>query len=443
MIKLSQPMEEAIRFSLSSGELDAKPNTLAALVRRGLAAERTTRTETGHMIARHYLTPAGMEVRTALREEIEAAAAKRRPAAPVADAPADGFDMANLTPDQIKIMETNIGRVPEVVRAAQDVGGTALVAFNGASSHHARIHQVTYYREGTAILGADVDPAAYSSAVCNANDTMRENGFPYMSAEWFGCFDPSYECMRVENATVRDRAAFYAAQDAETATCEHGNDGSTECAPCLAWDDAPAQTHVIRFVGMERTMCGEPVRQSMGTLRVSVDPTDATCPDCIAQEAQEAARDAYDGPTDDETHAAILAALTAAERHLDAAPGKEEHARAHARETGVYPRTLADGRTVWACCESSIGVPCQHRTGREPGDLSLIMEPCRTDRSKVTVWIMGAGESRSMTIRRGPDESLRAALWAHGHGFRPETRRGGKVAWQRHETLRLARLDVI
>lgn len=25
-----------------------------------------------------------------------------------------------------------------------------------------------------------------------------------------------------------------------------------------------------------------------------------------------------------------------------------------------YPRTRPDGRTVWACCESSIGPKCQH-----------------------------------------------------------------------------------
>lgn len=30
-----------------------------------------------------------------------------------------------------------------------------------------------------------------------------------------------------------------------------------------------------------------------------------------------------------------------------------------------WPRTI-DGRTVWACCVSTIGPPCQHRAGDDP-----------------------------------------------------------------------------
>jgi hypothetical protein len=29
----------------------------------------------------------------------------------------------------------------------------------------------------------------------------------------------------------------------------------------------------------------------------------------------------------------------------------------------TYPRITEDGRTVWACCESSIGPDCQHKAG--------------------------------------------------------------------------------
>ena len=29
-----------------------------------------------------------------------------------------------------------------------------------------------------------------------------------------------------------------------------------------------------------------------------------------------------------------------------------------------YPRVTDDGRTVWACCESSIGPDCPHKTAR-------------------------------------------------------------------------------
>lgn len=29
--------------------------------------------------------------------------------------------------------------------------------------------------------------------------------------------------------------------------------------------------------------------------------------------------------------------------------------------TATYPRTNEHGDVVWACCESSIGQPCQHR----------------------------------------------------------------------------------
>lgn len=305
-------------------------------------------------------------------------------AAPV-EPTADVFDMTNLTDAQTAVMETNIGRVPEVIKAAKDVGGTALVAFDGASSHAARVHQVTYYREGTATLGADIDPAAYSSAVCNANDTAREEGSPYMSAAWFSCFDSSYVFMREENESARQRAAWEVESEAE------------QNATYAAMLDA---THVIKFVGMDVTMCSEKVQRAVygeDTLRVSVDPSDATCQECIAQEAALAALDAAPEPSDDEMHRIALdAALTAAERRmetpLDRAPAP---VHAHAYTTGA--------------------------DGAETPVLTLT----QTARGRVLVSV---GEhSREFADNRAI--KLHAAMWAHSVGFQPVKGRGFK--WHR------------
>lgn len=34
------------------------------------------------------------------------------------------------------------------------------------------------------------------------------------------------------------------------------------------------------------------------------------------------------------------------------------------KDEATYPRTAADGSTIWACCVSSIGPICQHREAR-------------------------------------------------------------------------------
>lgn len=231
---------------------------------------------------------------------------------------------------------------------------------------------------------------------------------------------------RVEDAAAQrvtelDPAAWVARY--ATSTCEHGNDGSTECALCIAWDDAPAQTHVIKFVGMETTMCGEPVQQSMGTLRVSVDPSDATCAQCIASEAELAALDAVQPDDDAADHREAIKAAQDAETAAQAAPG--------------YPRQTADGRTVWACCESSIGAPCQHRTGaRDAGVPMVVIEPSRTDRRKVVAWLVGLNTPLHREFRADRSMPLHVAFWAQGHGVRPVD--GRKFKWQKHETLSLA-----
>lgn len=336
---------------------------------------------------------------------------------------ADAFDMANLTPAQITVLETNIGRVPETVRAAQEITRSGDLA--------SREHTARYFDGGwgSTVLRADVDPAAYSSAVCNANDTAREEGYARLTVAWFSCFDSTYAMAKEQNDTDRESAEWHAQQDAENAA---------EYAAMLA------ATHVIEFTGNDVAMCGEPVRQADGILRVTTDATDATCSDCIAQEAALAAEDAQDGPTDDEIHAAALeAALSRAKSHVDlsslstARPPRRAHARTTpASAARTYPRT-ENGRTVWACCESSIGEPCQHRTGaRTEGAPMVVVEPSRTDRHKVVAWLIGLNTTLRREFRSDRATRLHVAYWAQTHGVRPAA--GKRFAWQQHETLSLA-----
>lgn len=246
----------------------------------------------------------------------------------------DVFDMYNLTDAQVTVLETNIGRVPETIAAAREI-----LSDNRTT---AWAHAGRYYVPNTSTLLPTVDPAAYSSAVHNANDTAREEGWTRLSQAWFTCLDYSYESMRVENETIRQQAAFYAEQDAEHCpNCQQTHpveDAELHAAPCFVCagdghsgcqhgDDAPAtinrhqahdETHAIQYVGDDMTMCDAPVKGMDGIKRVSVDPSDATCRDCITAERHVAAEDANPGPTDDETNAEILTALGVAERHLPA-----------------------------------------------------------------------------------------------------------------------------
>lgn len=244
-----------------------------------------------------------------------------------ADADADTFDMANLTDAQTAVLETNLGRVPEVIKATWEISASNLVR---SIEHH-----TTYYRPGTLALRADVDPAAYSSAVINANDTAREEGWTRLSAVWFDCLDSTYAMHRDENESTRQREAFEAQQQAEADA---------------AYAAMLNATHVIQFEGTERAMCGERVdRRTLGEgiLRVSVDPSDATCPECLTQEAALATRDDAPEPSDDECHqAALLEALEAAESHMEAAPvltvTKGTRGRVCAR-VGAHAKEFNDG----------------------------------------------------------------------------------------------------
>lgn len=410
-------------------------------------------------------------------------------AAPVetAAAPAERFDMANLTDAQMAVLETNQGRVPEVIDAAYEIYGSRAT---GAAEHRA-----TYYVPDTMILRADVDPAAYSSAVCNANDTARENGYARLSPLWFECLDSSYACMREENESARERAAFYAQQDAETAalalipaymqnapsdtltvdgvayavtvnasmTHQHPNeimltahsaehpagfsfraprdaedpfnarfynvanrDGGIDHPRTLAdtirlivsqlpsWrtpaapvetvpdmDETDDATHVIQFTGDLSTMCGQLVKGRYTTLRVSVDPTDANCPECLSAERQLAARDAYDGPTDDETHAAIVESLTAAQ----SAP-----VELTAQQTAAYDahRIAPDNRRA----DGRVTVPGL------PGvvvDLGPTVTVERTDAGKLRATI----EGMSKEFRDDRSARLHVSMWVHTRGYRP------------------------
>lgn len=66
-MKLSQAQRLAITTTIGS-QVEARPNTLASLVRLGLAERRTERGRlTGRAMARHYLTEAGRTVRNDIR----------------------------------------------------------------------------------------------------------------------------------------------------------------------------------------------------------------------------------------------------------------------------------------------------------------------------------------------------------------------------------------
>lgn len=72
----------------------------------------------------------------------------------------------------------------------------------------------------------------------------------------------------------------------------------------------------------------------------------------------------------------------------------------------TYPRRTIDGRTVWACCESSIGPACEHRGA----ELAAIAEafPMRDSRGYVTAFYVYA---RGINSRRvsGPHATLEDA----------------------------------
>jgi hypothetical protein len=113
------------------------------------------------------------------------------------------FNLLAPTDDEMAVLETNMGGAEATKRGA-------LEAAFISTEHAAR-----YFRPESLTLRADIDPAAYSSAIRNADDTAREEGFIRLTPPWFKCLDWSYEMMRVENETARERAEFYAAQDAE------------------------------------------------------------------------------------------------------------------------------------------------------------------------------------------------------------------------------------
>jgi hypothetical protein len=64
--KLTAAQRTALMTTIS-GQVDGRANTLASLVRMGLAEARTERSATGRMVSRHHLTDAGRSVCTALR----------------------------------------------------------------------------------------------------------------------------------------------------------------------------------------------------------------------------------------------------------------------------------------------------------------------------------------------------------------------------------------
>lgn len=63
--KLSTTQQSAIRMAIGA-QVDGRPNTVASLVRLGLVERRMERNGAGNMVARHYLTDAGKDVRMSL-----------------------------------------------------------------------------------------------------------------------------------------------------------------------------------------------------------------------------------------------------------------------------------------------------------------------------------------------------------------------------------------
>lgn len=154
-------------------------------------------------------------------------------------------------------------------------------------------------------------------------------------------------------------------------------------------EDVPT-VHGIEYPGYPSTLCGETVRGTSGILRVSVDPSDVTCAECVSGEAELAARDASDGPTDDEIHAEIVASV---EPDMDPA--------LHAAV-----RAAADA---------------------ERGVLTLRLAPMAGGRVMASV---GAYERPFMDNRA---VRMQVAFWAHTKGFQPVKGRG--FDWHRSGKL--------
>lgn len=139
------------------------------------------------------------------------------------------FSLLSLSDSEREVMETNRGRLGEVIRAAQEV--------QNLGGEDVRAHRLTYFRPGTLALRQDVDPAAYSSAVINANDTAREEGWPRLSERWFACLDSTYVIHFDENKGRAADAAYRAEQDAEMAAEAAAEAASVaECQEAIGGD---------------------------------------------------------------------------------------------------------------------------------------------------------------------------------------------------------------
>jgi hypothetical protein len=184
---------------------------------------------------------------------LAATAAPEETAEETADAP---YNMLALTDAERAVLETNRGRLDEML--------TASLRACAASMAHTDRYFVTG-DTGKLTMRQDVDPAAYSSAVINANDTAREETFRPLSARWFAVLDSTYDMITDEQG---------------------GADSITRRA------QRAAATHVIGFTWSAVTECGYAVKAPCGILRVSVDPTDATCAECRELESVRAELDA-------------------------------------------------------------------------------------------------------------------------------------------------------
>lgn len=174
--------------------------------------------------------------------------------------------------------------------------------------------------------------------------------------------------------------------------------------------------HGITFEWSEETMCGRVVKAIRGVKtadRVTVDPTDVTCSQCADEEAQLAALDAQEGPTDDETHAAFLAALTAAEERAGVIRGDVDPLTvAMGKAHGYVPANLRPGGMVH--------IPGLPETACVPMLPTLTLTQTPVGRILASV----GGQSREFTDNRAL--RMHVSFWAHSVGFGPAKGRAFK-----------------
>lgn len=174
------------------------------------------------------------------------------------------------------------------------------------------------------------------------------------------------------------------------------------------------QTHVIKFTGDDSTMCGTLVRGEGTTLRVSVDPTDATCPDCIRESAALAVLDAL-VPDEEAMFAAYVEAVQNGGAENDVpmittAPESTERPTGDYDAHMVHPDNRAPGGKVRIPGLDGVTVP-----------LPPVVRVERQGRFLVaSMTVHGAPET--FRTANGPRARQTVETWARTRGVRPSAR---------------------